>query len=166
MTSLQTIRRLASEILKTGKNKIWLDPNETLRLTSATTRQKVGQLISDNLIIKKPQRMHSKYHVRKRKEEVAKGRHRGPGKVRGSKTAIVSDKKRWMRKIREMRDTLKNMRETHYINASEYRDFYKKAKGNFFKQNSNLVEYVEKKKRDERRMKELEEQAEALKMNE
>ncbi|KAM0673459.1 60S ribosomal protein L19 [Gurleya vavrai] len=164
MTSLKTIRRLASEILDCGRNKVWLDPNEHLRLTSALTRQKVNELIQDNLIIKKPNAMHSRFHVRKRQAEVAKGRHRGPGKVRGCKNAIVSEKTRWMKRVREMRVTLCEMRDRDYVNATEYRELYAKVKGNFFKNNKALVEFVEKKKRDEKRMRELEEQAEALKM--
>ncbi|KAM0685735.1 60S ribosomal protein L19 [Conglomerata obtusa] len=164
MTNLRTIRRLASEILKCGKNKVWLDPNENLRLTSATTRSKVAELCTDNLIIRKPNTMHSRYHIRKRQAEVAKGRHRGPGKVRGSKNAIVSEKKRWMRRVREMRGTLKEMRGRQYLVDSEYRSLYKKVKGNMFKSNAVMIEFIEKKKRDEKRMRELEEQAEALKM--
>lgn len=164
MTKTSTIRRLASEILSCGKNKVWLDPNETLRLTSATTRSKVASLISDNLIIRKPNKVHSRFHTRKRQAEVAKGRHRGPGKVRGSKNALFSLKRKWIIKIRELRDRLSEMRDSKYITASEHKTLYLQAKGNMFKGVVNLNEYVEKKKSDEKRMKDLEEQAQALRI--
>lgn len=165
MTKLATIRRIASDILSCGQNKVWLDPNETLRLTSATSREKIKELVTDNLIIKKPARMHSRYHARKRQAEVAKGRHRGPGKVRGTKNALDPVKKKWIARIRELRETLSKMREENNISKSEHKIFYAQAKGNMFKNKKMMVEYIEKKKDDERRMKELEEQAEALKMS-
>lgn len=164
MTKTSTIRRLASEILSCGRNKVWLDPNETLRLTTATTRSKVASLIADQLIVRIPNKVHSRYHTRKRQAEVAKGRHRGPGKVRGTKNALFPLKRKWMLKIRELREKLVEMRESKYITATEHKTLYSQAKGNMFKSVVNMVEYVEKKKNDEKRLKDLEEQAAALRV--
>lgn len=164
MTTVETIRRISSKIFNCGKNKVWLDPHESLRFKNTVTRQQITELISDNLIIKKPNRIHSKYHTRKRQAEVAKGRHRGPGKVRGTKNALFPEKRKWINKIREMRETLKSMRESGELSAKEHKDFYMQAKGNLFKNNTVMCEVIAKKKDEEKRLKELEEQAAAIAM--
>ncbi|EJW04302.1 hypothetical protein EDEG_01426 [Edhazardia aedis USNM 41457] len=159
-----TIRRLAADILDCGKNKVWLDPEETLQFKACTSRDKVRELIQGNVIVQRPNAVHSRYHTRKRRAEVAKGRHRGPGKVHGPKTCLDPPKKKWIARIREMRATLERMREECYITPTEHRKLYMQAKGNLFKNNKVLIEYIEKKKADEKRMKELSEQAAAIKM--
>lgn len=69
-----------------------------------------------------------------------------------------------MVKIRELRDQLVNMRDSKYITAAEHKTLYSQAKGNMFKNKNNMVEYVEKKKNDEKRVRDLEIQAQALKI--
>merc|ERR1711894_130616 len=54
MSTLRLQKRLAAAVLKCGKNKIWLDPNETNEISNANSRQNIRKLIKDGLIIKNP----------------------------------------------------------------------------------------------------------------
>ena len=41
MVSLKLQKRLASSVLKCGKNKVWMDPNETNEISMANSRQNI-----------------------------------------------------------------------------------------------------------------------------
>merc|ERR1712217_294364 len=56
MSSLVLQKRLAASVLKCGKNKVWLDPNEISEIGNANSRQNVRKLIKDGFAIKKPDR--------------------------------------------------------------------------------------------------------------
>lgn len=163
MAKLPTIRRMAASILKAGQNAVWLDPNTT-KLSAATSRLGVRKLIQDGFIKKRLPAVHSKYHVRKLREEKAKGRHLGPGKVKGSKNARFPEKKRWIARIRDLRSELKSMRENGTITSTLHKRLYRQCKGNLFKNTTILKEHVNKLRDEEKRQTELEEQAMALKM--
>ena len=76
-STLRLQKRLASAVLKCGKRKIWLDPNETTEIGNANSRQNVRKLIKDGLIIRKPTVIHSKSRVKKAMLARRKGRHSG-----------------------------------------------------------------------------------------
>lgn len=61
-------KRLAADVLKCGKKKVWLDPNEVNEISNANSRQNVRRLIKDGLIIRKPVAVHSRYRARKNLE--------------------------------------------------------------------------------------------------
>ena len=48
MVSLRLQKRLASSVLKCGKGKIWLDPNEVNEISMANSRQNIRKLVSAN----------------------------------------------------------------------------------------------------------------------
>jgi ribosomal protein L19E len=74
---LKLQKRLAASILKCGKRKVWLDPNEVADISVANSRQAVRKLIKDNLVIRKPEAIHSRSRARRNAEAKAKGRHSG-----------------------------------------------------------------------------------------
>lgn len=76
-STLRLQKRLAASVLKCGKRKIWLDPNETTEIGNANSRQNVRKLVKDGLIIKKPTAIHSRSRVRRAQEAKRKGRHSG-----------------------------------------------------------------------------------------
>ncbi|XP_003366165.1 60S ribosomal protein L19, partial [Trichinella spiralis] len=90
--NLRLQKRLASIVLKCGKNKVWLDPNETNEISNANSRQNIRKLVKDGLIIKKPVAVHSRARTRKRLEARRKGRHMGIGKRRGTANARMPSK--------------------------------------------------------------------------
>ena len=75
--SLKLQKRLASSVLKCGKRKIWLDPNEINEIALANSRRNISRLHRDGLIIKKPAVVHSRARVSLRNEAKRKGRHTG-----------------------------------------------------------------------------------------
>lgn len=75
--SLRLQKRLAASVLKCGKRKIWLDPNEVNEIALANSRRNIAKLHRDGLIIKKPTIVHSRARVQTRNEAKRKGRHTG-----------------------------------------------------------------------------------------
>ena len=75
--NLRLQKRLAASVLKCGKRKIWLDPNEINEIALANSRRNIQRLERDGLIMKKPAVVHSRARVTLRNEAKRKGRHTG-----------------------------------------------------------------------------------------
>ena len=79
--NLTTQKRLAASILKVGLNRVWIDPERIEEVSLVMTREGVKQLIKDGAIKAKPQKGNSSYRSKKIKEQKAKGKRKGRGKV-------------------------------------------------------------------------------------
>jgi large subunit ribosomal protein L19e len=75
--SLKLQKRLAADVLKCGKRKIWMDPTETNEIALANSRRNIHKLHADGFIAKKPAVVHSRARVTLRNEAKRKGRHTG-----------------------------------------------------------------------------------------
>merc|ERR1711924_51963 len=161
MVSLKLQKRLAASVLKSGKRKIWLDPNEVNEISMANSRLNIRKLAKDGLVIKKPTKVHSRYSVRKKLAAKRKGRHCGLGKRQGHKDARMPQGVIWMRRLRVLRRLLKKYRDAKNIDKHLYHTLYMKCKGNVSKNKRVLVENIHKEKTKRIVEKQVAEQAEA-----
>jgi large subunit ribosomal protein L19e len=161
MAFLRLQKRLAASVLKCGKRRVWIDPNETSEVALANSRKNIRKLFKDGLIMRRQVHMHSHSRVQRYHEAKRKGRHSGHGKRKGTKDARMPQKVLWMRRQRVLRRLLRKYRDAKKISKDLYHQFYLGSKGNQFKNKTVLIEAIHKMKQEKIREKQLAEQREA-----
>jgi large subunit ribosomal protein L19e len=140
--NLTSQRKLASSVLDCGVNRVWIDPERIDEVSLAITRDEIRKLIDDRAIKALPENSQSRGRARVLAEKKRKGRRTGPGSKEGKKYSVVSQKTRWMNRIRAQRKHLVSLRDRRVIAVSTYRNLYRKAKGGEFRSVAELERYI------------------------
>ena len=136
-------KKMAAQILKCGVNRVWVDPRYIDQVSGAVQKSDIREMIEEGLIKARAIQGTSRVRARKLTEQRSKGRRRGHGSRKGSARARLPKKNRWMRTIRSQRRTLKGMREEGTLQASEYRHYYRKAKGGSYRSIAHMKANME-----------------------
>ncbi|MBY8992288.1 MAG: 50S ribosomal protein L19e [Candidatus Lokiarchaeota archaeon] len=143
--NLKPQKRMAAEILKCGKNRVYFDPYLIEDISLAITREDIRNLIKQGIIQKKYKQGISNQRKKVNHERKRKGRGRGLGKRKGTKHARSPKKKKWIKRIRPIRRELKKLRDRKQITAANYRKLYKNAKGGMFTSVAQLNRFIKEK---------------------
>ncbi|KAI5057632.1 hypothetical protein GOP47_0027647 [Adiantum capillus-veneris] len=92
MVSLKLQKRLVASVLKCGKCKVWLDPNEVNKISMANSWKNIRKLVKDGLVIQKQTKIHSRARAKRALEAKRKVRHSRYGKRRGTMEAKLPSK--------------------------------------------------------------------------
>lgn len=142
MSDLRNQRRLAAAVLDCGEGRVWIDPLHADAVAEAVTRQDVRALVKKGYIRAEQKAGTSRSRARFLKEQKESGRRKGPGSRKGAKGARSPRKQKWIRTIRPIRATLKDLRESGKVSPSVYRLYYRKAKGGVFRSKNHLVSHM------------------------
>merc|ERR1712000_196032 len=107
MVNLRLQKRLAACVLKCGKRRVWLDPNESSEISMSNSRQHMKKLVKDGFVIRKPVQIHSRSRAIRRKDDKKRGRHCKTGSRQGTRNARFPEKVKWMIRMRVLRRMLK-----------------------------------------------------------
>jgi large subunit ribosomal protein L19e len=142
MTNLRGQRRLASQILKVGQNRVWIDPQRMDVVEAAITREEVKKLIHEKVITALPEKGVSRARAKIILEKKRKGRRSGAGSKSGAGYAKISKKEAWMSRIRSLRKRVRELKATRVITETTYRRMYRVAGSGRFESVADLERYL------------------------
>ena len=143
---LKNQRRMASEILKCGVNRVYMNPNNVEDISEAVTRGDVRRLVKEGVIKARPVAGISTGRKKARMAQKEVGKRKGHGSRKGSKYARFPKKRRWINTIRPIRRTLKEYRMGGYISSETYRLYYRHASGGMFRSISHMKSHMNSEK--------------------
>ncbi len=142
MSDLRNQRRMAADILKCGKNRVWMDEDRLDEIAKAVTKEDVRVLIKGGAVKAKQKKGISSGRKKYVASQKTKGRRKGQGSRKGAKYARLPRKRRWIKTIRPLREYLKELRDTEQIDRSTYRLYYRKSKGGEFRNRHHLKTHL------------------------
>lgn len=148
---MRSQKRLASETLKIGENRVWIDPERIEDVEVAITREEIRRLIHEGAIKAKPEKGVSRSRARLLHKKRKTGRRSGAGSRGGKKTAKLTQKEGWMKKVRPLRRRIKELRADREITRDVHRKLYGLIKGGAFEDVPHLEQYIEANKLRRRR---------------
>ncbi len=142
MTNLTNQRRLASQIMKVGRNRVWIDPSRIEDVESAITREEVRKLVHEKAIASTPIKGVSRGRAKVIQAKKRSGRRRGQGSRSGTPKAVISKKDAWMTKIRSLRRKLRELKANRTITEANYRELYMIAGSGRFASIADMIRYA------------------------
>ena len=142
--NLRSKRRLAADVLGVGEDRIILNPEAQDLIQDAITRSTIRGLVGMGGIKVAPVKGVSRGRARASHE---KGKSRGHGSFRGTKTARMPRKTIWVTKVRALRWRLKVARERNEISKDQYRKLYRQVKGGQVRGVKHLIEIMKESRR-------------------
>jgi large subunit ribosomal protein L19e len=136
--SLRNQKRIAADVLKIGKSRVWIDPDRFEDVSVAITRGDVRGLVDEGAIKTRPEVGVSRGRSRHKHKQKRKGLRKGPGSRKGR---VEGDE--WMNRIRSIREFLRMLRRRKIITPKDYRMLYLKAKGGAFHDKRQLKSYIQ-----------------------
>lgn len=135
-------KKLASKVAKKSSKKIKLDQSRLEEIKEAITKSDIRGLIKDGAIIVQKDKGVSRARAKKINKQKAKGRRKGQGSRKGKANARLSDKQKWMDKIRLQRQFLNDLKSKDKLEKETYKNLYRKAKGGFFRSKRHIKLYI------------------------
>ncbi|CAI8219490.1 MAG: 50S ribosomal protein L19e [Candidatus Poseidoniales archaeon] len=142
-------RRMAASIFSkregrnVGVHRVWIHPDYIDQVSSAVQKEDIRELIDEGVIKARPIKGTSRGRARKADIQRAKGRRVGHGSRKGSKKSRTPKKEKWMKTIRAQRRVLKDFREVGTLDPSQYRYYYRKAKGGSYRSIAHMRANIE-----------------------
>ena len=143
MTDLSAQKRLASDVLDVGKDRVWFDPESQGEIAEAITREDIRDLVDEGTIQSKDTSNNSRGRARERSEKRAYGHGTGAGSRKGTAGARKDRKDDWTSRIRAQRRRLRELRDDGPLDRTQYRTLYNKASGGEFDSVARLEAYIE-----------------------
>jgi large subunit ribosomal protein L19e len=143
MTDLSAQKRLASDVLDVGKDRVWFDPDAQSEIAEAITREDIRDLVDEGTIQSKNTSNNSRGRARERSEKQAYGHGTGAGSRKGTAGARKGRKEDWTSRIRAQRRRLRELRDDGPLDRTQYRTLYNKASGGEFDSVARLEAYIE-----------------------
>lgn len=142
MMKLDTIKKLAARLFKTGTKNIWMDPEKFEDLKGCMTKEDMREQISQGSIKKKASFGQSMGRARKMRAKRKKGRKRGFGKRKGTFKARAQKKQAWIKSVRAQRKFLRELRNKKKISKEQYSKTYRLIKGGYFRGKKYIEHYL------------------------
>ncbi|MEM3671477.1 MAG: 50S ribosomal protein L19e [Thermoprotei archaeon] len=142
MVDLSTQRRLAAQILKLGKSRVYIDPEHTEDVAEAITRDDVRSLINMGYIEARPASTPSRGRYRLTRAKKVRGKRKGHGSRKGGKKVRRRPEHAWVNRTRKQRAYLREAYKKGELDHATYRSLYVKIKGGVFPSLSSLVNAV------------------------
>jgi len=141
MPDLRSQRAMAARLLRCGRSRVRFEPSRIADISDAITAADVNALINSGIIFAVPKRGLSNARLKHKMMQKKRGRQKGKGSKKGS---AGQGKKRWISRIRAVRDELRKLRKERRIDSKAYRSMYKMSKSGFFRSRSHLLVHLER----------------------
>ena len=139
---LDTQKRLAGKIMDCSPKRVKFDPAKLRDIKEAITKADLKTLVNEKIITKIPVKGISRFRARKRAIQRSKGLQKGPGSKKAKKTATVTKKDAWIKRIRIQRSFVKELKDKGIITPETYKNLYRKVKGGFFRSKRHIKGYI------------------------